>query len=41
MEAREASGQWGVVVAKQALAAFMNVFGAGPVLEISPNYFRR
>lgn len=26
---------------KTVLDAFMNVFGAGPVLEISQNYFRR
>lgn len=37
VETREASGQWGVGVAKKVLAACMNVFGTGPILEMSHN----
>lgn len=36
-----AAGPEGVGVLDSVLAAFMNVFGAGPVLEISQNYFGR
>ena len=41
LEARETSGQKGAGVPKAVLDAFINVFGARLVLEISPNYFRR
>lgn len=36
----ETAGQEGERVPRTVLAAFMNVFGVGPVLEISQNYFR-
>lgn len=32
---------WGRGMPNTVLDAFMNVFGAGSVLEISQNYFRR
>lgn len=36
-----AAERQGVGVLDSVLAAFMNAFGAGPVLEISQNYFGR
>lgn len=39
--AAEIAGQEGVGVPKTVLAAFTNVFGTGPVLKTSQNYFRR
>lgn len=38
---RETSGHGEVVVPKTIFDAFMNVFGADPVLEISQNYISR
>lgn len=39
--AAETAGQEGVGAPKTVLAVFMNVFGTGPVLKTSQNYFRR
>lgn len=41
LESSRATGSEGVGVLDSVLAAFMNTFGAGPVLEISQNYFGR
>lgn len=41
LESSRAVGLEGVGVLDSVLAAFMNAFGAGPVLEISQNYFGR
>lgn len=38
---REAAGQKGAGEPKAGLAAFRTVLGAGPVRELSQNYFRR